>query len=208
MEDVREVYTRPYDPKRPQVCMDETSQQLIGETRTPLPVAPGQPERYDYEYVREGVCHLFLFFEPLTGWRHLEVTEHRTRQDGAHAIRWLVDERYPEAEKIVLVLDQLNTHTPGSLYETFSPAEAKRLTDKLELHYTPKHGSWLNMAEIEFSVLARQCLDRRLATTAVLQAEVAAWEAERNGRGAQMHGRFTSEDARIKLRRLYPSLQD
>jgi hypothetical protein len=208
MEDVLAVYTQPYDPKRPQVCMDETSKQLIRETRPPLPATPGQPGRYDYEYERCGVCNLFLFFEPLTGWREVRVTARRTRSDWAEAIRALVDVQYPHAEKIVLVLDNLNTHTPGSLYEAFPPAEAKRLTDKLEIHYTPKHGSWLNMAEIELSVLSRQCLARRIDNVPELQAETAAWEQKRNQKGATIDWRFTTADARIKLRRLYPSYQD
>jgi hypothetical protein len=208
MEDVLEVYTRPYDPKRPQVCLDETSKQLVAETRLPLPGAPGQPARYDYEYARCGVCNLFLCFEPLRGWRQVTVTAQRTRTAWAEVIRALVDEVYPDAERIVLVLDNLNTHTPGSLYAAFPPAEAKRLTDKLEIHYTPKHGSWLNMAEIELSILARQCLDRRIDNAPEVQAEAAAWERRRNARSTQMEWRFTSEDARLKLRRLYPSLQD
>jgi DDE superfamily endonuclease len=208
MEDVLEVYTRPYDPKRPQICMDETSKQLIRETRAPLPATPGQPLRHDSEYERCGVCNLFLFFEPLTGWREVTVTARRTRTDWADAIRNLVDVHYPHAEKIVLVLDNLNTHTPGSLYEAFPPAEAKRLTDKLEIHYTPKHGSWLNMAEIELSILSRQCLDRRIDTAPELQAEATAWEERRNQKGATIDWRFTTADARIKLRRLYPSYQD
>ena len=208
MEDVLEVYTRPYDPRRPQVCMDETSKQLVGEYREPLPMAPGQPERYDYEYVRNGVCNLFMFFEPLTGKRRVKVTAQRRRHDWAECIRELVDEQYPEAEKIVLVLDNLNTHTPGSLYAAFPPAEARRLTEKLEIHYTPKHGSWLNMAEIELSVLARQCLDQRIESVDALIPEVAAWERERNEAGARMHWRFDTGTARFRLRRLYPSLED
>ena len=207
MEDVLAVYTRPYDPKRPQVCMDETNKQLVGESRTPLPAAPGQPARYDYEYVRAGVCNLFMFFEPLTGQRRVKVTARRTRHDWAECIRELVDEQYPEAEKIVLVLDNLNTHTPGSLYTAFPPAEARRLTEKLEIHYTPKHGSWLNMAEIELSVLARQCLDQRIDQVAALAREVEAWERERNEVGAHMHWRFDTDTARIRLRRLYPSFE-
>jgi len=208
MEDVLEVYTRPYDPKRPQVCMDETPKQLVGESRTSLPAAPGQPARVDYEYVRNGVSNLFMFFEPLAGKRRVKVTERRTRQEWAACIRELVDETYPEAEKIVLVLDNLNTHTPGSLYEAFPPAEARRLPEKLEIHYTPKHGSWLNMAEIELSVLGRQCLDQRLDSAAALAREVAAWERERNEAGARMHWRFDTDTARIRLRRLYPSFED
>ncbi len=206
MEDVLEVYTRPYDPKRPQVCMDETSKQLLRDVREPLPVQPGQSARVDYEYEREGVVNLFLFCEPLAGQRWVDVTEHRTKADWAHQIQELVDRRYPEADCIVLVLDNLNTHTPAALYEAFPPAEAKRLADKLELHYTPKHGSWLNIAEIELSVLSRQCLDRRVPDCATLAAEVAAWEDRRNAAGGAVDWRFTTEDARVKLKRLYPSL--
>ncbi len=205
MEDVLDVYERPYDARVPVVCMDETSKQLIGETRLPVPMQPGQPQRYDYEYVRNGVTNLFLFVEPLRGWRHVEVTERRTREDWARAMRWLLDEVYPEAERVVVVLDNLNTHVGGALYETFPPQEAHRLLGRLELHYTPKHGSWLNMAEIEFSVLGRQCLDRRIADTTTLVREVAAWEHDRNQRHTTISWRFTTADARIKLRRLYPS---
>ena len=206
MEDVLAVYARPYDPRFPQVCMDETSKQLVGETRTPLPAAPGQPARVDYEYERHGVRNLFLFVEPLRGWRHVSVTERRTKRDWALAIRDLVDRHYPDAERIVLVLDNLNTHVGAALYETFPPAEARRLLDRLELHYTPPHGSWLNMAEIELSILARQCLDRRIPDADVLAAEVAAWVTERNGQQRRIEWRFTTADARIKLKRLYPSL--
>lgn len=207
MEDVLEVYTRPFDPKRPQVCMDELNRQLIGETRLPLPTAPGAPARYDYEYVRNGVANLFMFFEPLAGRRELLVTARRTMVDWAHAIRTLVDECYPEAEKIVLVMDNLNTHGIGSLYEAFPPAEALRLARQLEIHYTPKHGSWLNMAECELSILSRQCLGRRIATQDELNREVQAWSNGRNRAGVQMHWRFTTADARIRLARLYPSLE-
>ena len=206
MEDVLDVYARPYDPRFPQVCMDETSKQLVGETRTPLPAMPGQPRRIDYEYERHGVRNLFLFVEPLRGWRHVIVTERRTKQDWAHAIRELVDVQYPDAERIVLVLDNLNTHVGSALYETFPPAEARRLLRRLDLHYTPPHGSWLNMAEIEFSVLARQCLHRRIPDAATLCEEVAAWETQRNQRQTTIDWRFTTADARIKLHRLYPSL--
>lgn len=207
MEDVLEVYTQPFDPKRPQVCMDELNRQLIGETRLPLPTAPGAPARYDYEYVRNGVANVFMFFEPLAGRRELLVTTRRTMVDWAHAIRTLVDEYYPEAEKIVLVMDNLNTHGIGSLYEAFPPAEALRLARKLEIHYTPKHGSWLNMAECELSILSRQCLGRRIATQDELDREVQAWSNGRNRAGVQMHWRFTTADARIRLARLYPSLE-
>ncbi len=205
MEDVLDVYERPSDARVPVVCMDETSKQLIGETRMPVPRQPGQPQRYDYEYVRTGVANLFLFVEPLRGWRHVEVTERRTAQDWATMMRWLLDEVYPEAERVVVVLDNLNTHVGGALYETFPPEEAHRLLERLELHYTPKHGSWLNMAEIEFSVLGRQCLDRRIADRATLVEEVAAWQTARNHRHSTISWRFTTADARIKLRRLYPS---
>ncbi len=206
MEDVLEVYHRPYDPRFSQVCMDETSKQLVGETRTPLPAAPGRPARIDYEYERHGVRNLFLFVEPLRGWRHVRVTERRTKADWAHAIQELVDVHYPDAERVVLVLDNLNTHVGAALYEAFPPAEARRLLQRLELHYTPPHGSWLNMAEIELSVLARQCLDRRIPDEATLVQEVAAWETDRNAHQTIIHWRFTTADARIKLKRLYPSL--
>jgi hypothetical protein len=205
MEDVLDVYVRPYDPRLPQVCMDETSKQLVGETRVPVPAAPGRPVRHDYEYERHGVSNLFLFVEPLRGWRHVAVTERRTKQDWAHAIKDLVDVHYPEAERIVLVLDNLNTHGLGSLYEAFPAEEARRLSRKLELHYTPKHGSWLNIAEIELSVLARQCLHRRIDSRARLAQETAAWETERNTSQRGVDWRFTTADARVKLKHLYPS---
>jgi hypothetical protein len=207
MEDVLAVYTRPYDPQRPQVCLDETSRQLLAQVTPPRPVAPGQPAREDYEYERRGVCNLFVVCEPLAGWRDVVVSDRRTRIDWAHCVKDLVDVHYPHADQIVLVQDNLNTHTPASLYETFEPAEAKRLADKLELHYTPKHGSWLNMAEIELAVLAEQCLDRRLADRATLEREVAAWQAARNADGRGVDWRFTTEDARIKLKHLYPAIQ-
>jgi len=206
MEDVLDLYTLPYDPDYPQVCMDELSKQLIGETRVPLPPAPGHVAREDYEYVRNGVANLFIFFEPLDGWRHLTVTARRTKCDWAYAIRDLVDVHYPDAIKIRLVLDNLNTHVGGSLYDAFSPAEARRILDRLEFHYTPKHGSWLNMAESELSILARQCLDRRIPDASTLAREVAAWERRRNCAGARMTWRFTTADARIKLSHLYPRL--
>jgi hypothetical protein len=207
MEDVLAVYIRSYDPRRPQVCLDETSRQLLAEVTPPRPVAPGRPAREDYEYQRQGVCNVFLVCEPLRGWRHVTVSARRTRIDWAHCIKDLVDVCYPDAEVIVLVQDNLNTHTPASLYEAFEPAEAKRLADRLGLHYTPKHGSWLNMAEIELAVLAEQCLDRRLADRATLEREVAAWQAARNGAGRGVDWRFTTEDARIKLKHLYPAIQ-
>jgi DDE superfamily endonuclease len=208
MEDVLAVYTRPYDRARPQVCLDETSRQLLGEVNPPERVAPGRPARADYEYQRNGTCNLFLVSEPLAGWRHVRVSDRRTRIDWAHCIKELVDVHYPDAERIVLVQDNLNTHTPASLYEAFPAAEAKRLADRLELHATPKHGSWLNMAEIELSVLAEQCLDRRLADRATLQREVSAWERARNTAGCRVDWRFTTTDARIKLKHLYPANQD
>jgi DDE superfamily endonuclease len=208
MEDVLEVYTRPYDPRRPLVCLDETSKQLLRDTRPAQPPAPGRPACRDYEYEREGVVNLFLCCEPLAGQRWVAVTAQRTRRDWAQQIRHLVDGRYPDAERIVLVLDNLNVHTPGALYDVFAPAEAKRLTDKLELHYTPKHGSWLNIAEIELSVLSRQCLDRRVPDAATLAREVAAWQQRRNAAACPVDWRFTTQDARIKLKRLYPSLQE
>ena len=208
MEDVLDVYTRPRDPRRPQVCLDETSRQLLGEVTPPLPVAPGRPARRDYGYTREGVCNLFLVTEPLRGWRHVAVSDRRTRRDFAHVIKELVDVPYPAAEKIVLVMDNLNTHTPASLYEAFPADEAKRLADRLEIHYSPKHGSWLNMAEIELGVLAAQCLDRRLPDRATLEREVAAWEAARNAATRTIDWRFTTADARIKLKHLYPSFDE
>jgi DDE superfamily endonuclease len=206
MEDVLDVYQRPYDPKRPQVCLDEASKQLLGEVRAPMPMRAGQPRRVDGEYERHGTANLFVVTEPLRGWRHVEVTDQRRRVEFADVIRDLVDIHYPEAEVIVLVMDNLNTHTPASLYEAFEPQEAKRLSDKLEIHYTPKHGSWLNMAEIELSVLARQCLGERIPDKATLSAETAAWERRRNKHAVRIDWRFTTADARIKLKRLYPSV--
>jgi len=208
MEDILEVYTRPYDPLRPQVCMDETSKQLLRDTRQPLAMEPGRVQRRDYEYERGGVVNLFMFLEPLAGRRWVDVTEQRTKVDWAHQIKELVDQRYPEAEQIVLVMDNLNTHTPASLYEAFDPREARRLAEKLEIHYTPKHGSWLNMAEIELSVLSRQCLDRRVADFETLEVEVASWQERRDEKGGKIEWRFRTDDARIKLKRLYPSLQE
>jgi len=205
MEDVLDLYAEPYDPKRPKVNFDETTKQLIGETRQPLLARPGHAARYDYEYKRNGTRNIFLVCEPQTGWRHVEVTAQRTMQDFAHQMQWLVDARYPKAEVIRVVLDNLNTHKVASLYETFPPAEAHRLRQKLEFHYTPKHGSWLNMAEIELSVLARQCLHRRIATAATLQRELAAVEAARNAARATIDWQFTTPQARVKLRHLYPS---
>jgi hypothetical protein len=206
MEAVLDIYKRPYDPLYPQVCFDECSKQLVAQTRLPLPFEPGQSERYDYEYERNGVANLFLFSEPLRGWRHVAVTQRRTAIDYAHQMKYLVDECYPDAIKIRLVHDQLNTHRPASLYKAFEPAEAKRILDKLEFHYTPKHGSWLNMAEIELSVLARQCLDRRIPDQGALGSEVAAWEVRRNHESRTIDWHFSTDDARIKLKRLYPSI--
>jgi DDE superfamily endonuclease len=207
MEDVLDVYHRPYDAKRPLVCLDEGSKQLIGEVIEPIPAAPGQPERYDYEYVRNGTTNLFMITEPLLGWRHVEVTERRTRRDFAEVLRWLAEDIHPEAERIVLVMDNLNTHNLASLYEAFDPERARCLAERFEVHHTPKHGSWLNVAEIELSVLSRQCLDRRLETKEDLVREVTAWENDRNERQVGTNWRFTIADARIKLHRLYPACQ-
>lgn len=206
MEDVLEVYKRPLDPGQPLVCMDESSKQHIREVRTPIPAEPGQPERFDTEYERNGVSNLFLFFEPLTGQRHVTVTDSRTAQDWAHQIRHLLDVRHPDARKVTLVMDNLNTHAPASLYKAFEPAEARRLLERLEIHYTPKHGSWLNMAESEFSHLNRQCLDRRIPDQDTLRKEADAWMGKRNGNAKPVDWRFTAEDARIKLKRLYPAI--
>jgi len=207
MEDVLRLYQRPYDVRFPQVCLDETSKQLIADTREAVPMQPGRPSRHDYEYERHGVCSLFLACEPLTGKRFVQARAQRTRADWAHFIRELLDVQYPQAEKVILVLDNLNTHTIGSLYETFAPEEAERLCLRLEIHPTPKHGSWLNMAEIELSALGRQCLDRRISTLEQVQREVAAWQQERNQAHVTIDWRFTTTDARIKLKRLYPVLK-
>jgi hypothetical protein len=206
MEDVLDVYQRPVDPARPIICLDETSRQVLAETRPPLPATPGRLARHDPEYARKGVVNLFLVSEPLRGWRQVRVSQQRTRIDWAHCVKELVDVHYADAERIVLVMDQLNTHSPASLYQAFPPSEAKRLADKLEIHYTPKHGSWLNMAEIELSVLQRQCLDRRLGDRATLEREVAAWVVARNRTATTIDWRFTTDDARIKLKRLYPAV--
>ena len=205
MEDVLDVYQRPYDPARPQVCVDETSKQLIGEIRTPLPTRPGQPAIFDHEYRRNGVVNLFMVVEPLIGQCRVKITEQRTRLDWAQLMRDLVDVHYPRAQTIVLVTDNLNTHNKASLYDAFAPEEAKRIANKLEIHYTPKHGSWLDMAELQLSVLSRQCLDRRIADRATLQREVAAWLREHQSKPIQW--RFTTKDARIKLKNLYPLIQ-
>jgi DDE superfamily endonuclease len=207
MEEVLTVYHLPEDREKPVVCMDEASKQLVGETRLPLPMRPGAIAHEDYEYERHGVANLFMLFAPLLGWRHVAVTDRRTMQDWAYVMRDLVDVHFPQAPTIRVVLDNLNTHLAGSLYETFPPAEARRILDRLELHYTPKHGSWLNMAETELSVLSRQCLDRRIPDKARLTQEVAAWEARRNRAETTMHWRFTTADARIKLTHLYPTVQ-
>ena len=206
MEDVLDVYHRPYDPRFPQVCMDELSLQLLGEVRPPLPPRPGRVARVDYEYERHGVRNLFLAVEPLRGWRHVAATERRTKCDWANFMRELADIHYPAAERIILVLDNLNTHGPASFYEAFSPQEARRLVQRFEFHHTPVHGSWLNIAEIELSVLDRQCLARRIPDHAALVQEVTAWEATRNAATSTIDWRFTTADARIKLKRLYPSL--
>jgi hypothetical protein len=207
MEDVLEVYRRPYDPKRPVVCLDETSKQLIGEVATPAPAAPGQVAHYDYEYVRNGVANIFMISEPLAGQRDVEVTDRRTKKDYAFCLRKIADEMYPDAEIIVLVQDNLNTHSPASLYEAFEPAEARRLMKRFEMHYTPKHGSWLDMAEIELGILGRQCLARRIDNVDALRREVATWKADRNAASTKVNWQFTTADARIKLRRLYPSIE-
>jgi transposase len=206
MEDVLDIYKQPYDPQRPQVCLDEKSVQLLGEARAPLPAAPGRPVRQDSEYQRNGTANIFLAVEPLGNWRRIEVTQQRTKKDFAHFVKDLVDGRYRDADRIVLVMDNLNTHSPASLYEAFEPAEAKRIAGKLEIHHTPKHGSWLNMAEIELSVLGRRLVER-LADRGALASACAAVEQERNQSGAGIDWRFTTPDARIKLKRLYPSLE-
>lgn len=206
MEDVLDVYHRPRDPERPLVCLDEASKQLIKETRTPIAPAPGRPARVDYEYERNGTANLFMLFAPLEGWRHVSVTDRHTAIDYAHLLKELSDTWFPAAKRIVLTQDNLNTHKPASLYEAFAPAEARRLVERFEWHYTPKHGSWLNMAECELSVLARQCLDRRIPDKQTLIAEVAAWETDRNKHHAKADWQFTTAEARVKLKRLYPSL--
>jgi hypothetical protein len=206
MEDTLEVYTRPHDRARPLVCLDETSKQLVAETRTPVRMRPGQPARYDYEYERNGTANLFMLFAPLEGWRHVKVTERRTAIDFAQVLKDLSDIHFPSADKIVLIQDNLNTHAPASLYEAFPPAEARRLVERFEWHYTPKHGSWLDMAESELAILSGQCLSRRIPDRATLEREVAAWVERRNTHHAKADWRFTAADARIKLKSLYPSL--
>ena len=206
MEDVLAVYQLPQDPRFPVVCMDESNKQLIGEVHAPIAAAPGHGRIVDHEYVRHGVATLFVEVEPLAGRRHVEVTERRTRQDWARFIKTMLDERYPQATKVRLVMDNLNTHDLASLYETFPPTEARRLAERIEIHYTPKHGSWLNIAEIELSALNGQCLRRRIPSTPEMRRQIAAWQADRNTRSAPVNWRFTTEDARIKLTRLYPKL--
>ena len=204
MEDVLEVYHRPRDPERPLVCLDESSKQLIIETRTPIPAKPGQPKRHDYEYERNGVANLFMMFAPLEGWRYVKVTDRHTAIDYAEVLRELSDVHFPDAAKIVLVQDNLNTHKPASLYEAFPATEARRLVERFEWHYTPKHGSWLNMAESELGVLASQCLDRRIADQKILAHQVDAWQDYRNRHHAKANWQFKTADARVKLKRLYP----
>jgi hypothetical protein len=205
MEAVLDLYAKEPERHEPLVCFDECPYQLVAQTRTPLPAQPGKPERYDYEYERRGTCNLFMAVAPHLGWRHVEVTERRTKQDFAWQMRALSDEHFPKAHKIHVVLDNLNTHTPAALYEAFDPQTARRILNRLEFHYTPKHGSWLNMAEIELSVLACQCLHRRLSSRAEVDRQVGAWEEQRNRQRVQIHWRFTTRDARKKLKRLYPS---
>jgi DDE superfamily endonuclease len=206
MEDVLEVYQRPQDPTYPVVCVDETSKQLIAETRVPIPAKPGRPARHDYEYERNGTANLFMMFAPLEGWRRVKVTDRHTALDYAQVLKELSDTHFPKAKKIILVQDNLNTHKPASLYEAFPASEARRLVERFEWHYTPKHGSWLDMAESELSVLSRQCLDRRIANKQTLIEEVAAWQDSRNEHHAKADWQFTTADARVKLKRLYPTI--
>ena len=205
MEDVLDLYAEPYNPHFPVVCFDERPYQLVRETRLALPVAPGQPLRYDYEYARNGTCNLFTYLQPLAGWRHVVVTERRTKLDFAQRMKEMSDVHFPQAERIRVVLDNLNIHTPAAFYEAFEPAEARRLVQRFEFRYTPKHGSWLNMVESELAVLSNQCLDRRIPEIEMLRCEIAAWEAERNARQAMVNWQFKTADARIKLKRIYPS---
>lgn len=207
MENVLEVYQRPYDSAYPVICMDETSKQLVQETRAPLPATPGQPERFDYEYQRNGTANVFMFCEPLRGWRRVQVTDRRTRSDWAQEIKQLLEVDYPNARRLTLVMDNLNTHSLASLYEAFEPVEARRLLERIDVVYTPKHGSWLNMAEIELSILSRQCMADRIPDRSYLARQVAAWERQRNNAGGLVNWQFTTADARVKLRRLYPITQ-
>jgi len=205
MEDVLDIYAQEENPKRPRVCFDEMPYQLVAEKREPLPLEIGKPLRYDYEYRRMGTCNIFQFFNPFTGWRNMKVTDQRTKQDFAYCMKELADEFYPDAEKIIVILDNLNTHTYASLYETFEPEEARRIARKIEFHFTPKHGSWLNIAEIEFSVLNGQCLDRRIPDIETLKTQIAAWQQQRNEQNIGVDWQFTTEKAREKLKRLYPA---
>lgn len=205
MEDVLDLYAEPYDPDYPVVCFDESPYQLISETRVPVAAERGKPRRYDYEYKRQGTCNLFLFFQPLGGWRHVKVTERRTAKDWAQCMKELVDVHFPDAVLISVVQDNLNTHTPAALYEAFEPAEARRIISKIDFRYTPKHGSWLNMAECEFAVLLGQCLDQRIPNLTTVRRKSAAWEQRRNRAKATVNWRFTTDKARTKLTRLYPS---
>lgn len=207
MEDVLSVYQQPVSEQEPLVCMDETSKQHVKETRQPLPGRAGDVEKYDYEYERNGVSNLFMVSAPLIGWRHVEVTDHHTCQDWAYLMREIVDTHFPTAKRVTVVMDNLNTHKPSSLYKAFPAPEAKRILDRLEFHFTPKHGSWLNMAEIEFGILQRQCLNRRIPDQQTLRDEIAAWQERRNNEAVEVNWRFTTEDARIKLKRLYPSIE-
>jgi len=205
MEDVLDLYHEKYDPLRPVICFDEGTKQLIGETRSPIPMKPGEPSRYDYEYERHGTCNLFMFCEPLAAWRHVEVTDQRTMVEYAHCLKYLTDVRYPDVDVIRVVQDNLSTHKPAALYKAFPPEEARRILQRLEFHHTPVHGSWLNMAEIELNALGSQCLDRRIGDKEMLITEVSAWNYDRNQRAATVCWQFTTQDARIKLKKLYPS---
>jgi len=208
MEDILDIYQSSYDPKHPIVCFDERPKQLIGETRQTIDAVPGRLKRYDYEYKRNGVANLFMMFEPLGNKRYVQVTEHRTKKELAWCWQELVDQRYPEADKIILVVDNLNIHKKSALYEVFEPTEAKRIASKLEIHYTPKHGSWLNMAEIEISILSRQCLAERMENITKLKSEVTSWATKRNTLDSKINWQFTTADARIKLKKLYPSIEN
>jgi hypothetical protein len=208
MEDLLDLYAEPYQSEYPTVCFDEIPYQLVSETRKPLPLQPGKPVRYDYEYRREGTCNMFMFLQPLAGWRHVKVTDRRTKLDFAVCMNEMIEVHCPEAKKVRVVLDNLNTHTPASLYERYPPEKARQLVKKLEFHYTPKHSSWLNMDEVEISVLTEQCIDRRIGSTEILESEVSAWETERNERRAAIDWRFTIPNARDKLKRLYPVHED